>query len=110
MSESLTADKILARIQPHYAPVSVEMPEWGGTVHVRKLSSTDLDRYYESLKGSPADRVRGLILATAICDANGIRLYSDSDAKQLAGLPALESERIVDAFFAANGIGSRGPK
>lgn len=103
----LSAADIRNRARPSHPPVEVEVPEWGGSVHVRRLSVAGIDKYYSTLKAAPDDRARATILTVALCDVAGVPLYSPTDAVDLAELDAAGADRVVEAFFVANGLGGR---
>ncbi len=103
----LSAGDVRGLAKKSHPPIEVEVPEWGGSVMVRKLSVADLDRYYAAVKDVNTERSRATVLAQALCDASGNRLFGDNDAGNLVDLDAAGAERVVDAFFAANGIGAR---
>lgn len=90
------------RILPPY-PLFV--PEWVGTVYVRRLTAGQLDRYYEDLR-EYKDQGRAVVLAWAIGDEKGAPVFdvkSASDRATLAGLDAEGAERVIDEF--RSGIG-----
>lgn len=103
----LSAADIAARAKPAHPPVEVDVPEWGGVVHVRRLSVADLDRYYARVKDIPPDQARAFALGCALCTPGGHRLYTEAEAKALADVDAAGAERVLGEFFAANGIGGR---
>lgn len=70
----------------------VEVPEWGGTVRVRGLSSAERDAWEESLMG-PEDaegkrkqtyeNIRAKLIARSAIDEAGNRLFTDADVVAL---------------------------
>lgn len=86
----LTRDQILGcqdiKIQ------EVPVPEWGGSVFVKSLTGKELDAYQagivkmrgDKVQGVNMDNMRARMCAMAICDADGKRLFSDSDVELLA--------------------------
>src|ERR1051325_3469724 len=77
----------------------VDVPEWGGPVKVRALSGTQRDQHEPAgvtwgrdAKGAPivsalnTDNLRARLVALAVVDEDGNRLFSDKD------VPALEAK------------------
>lgn len=107
--------------------VPVEVPEWGGTVFVRRLSYAELQEIglEEGARPSAEQVVR--LVAACLADEQGQRLFSDEEAPQLAradvgaftrvllealrvnGLASAELEEMVEGFGRAQrGAGSSG--
>jgi hypothetical protein len=82
----------------------VDVPEWGGRVWVRTLTSAERDEYEAGMvrvvKGKAEPNVanaRARFVALVCCDEQGQRLFDDDDAGQLGdrGSPAID--RIFEA-------------
>lgn len=89
------------------APYPLFVPEWVGTVYVRRLTAGQLDRYYDDLR-EHKDQGRAVVLAWAIGDEKGAPVFdvkSASDRATLAGLDAEGAERVIDEFRAGIGLG-----
>ena len=91
--------------------VTVEVPEWGGSVWVRMLSGLELEtletRIDAQLKAGDAGQARALyalIVGTCLVDQNGQRLFDTEDSKQLASLAGPALKRIAQAASRLNGI------
>lgn len=79
----LTRDFILSA--EDRKPVPVDVPEWGGAVHVRTMSGEELMRFQDAYTGKDidsADAMAGLVAATA-CDAAGVLIFQLTDAPAL---------------------------
>jgi hypothetical protein len=88
--------------------VAVEVPEWGGTVHVRSLSAAEA-LSLEQIMRPIEDRgeLMACQLAAFLCDEAGTPLF----ASHQEALPMLERlprviRRVVDAGMLINGMGS----
>lgn len=87
-------------------PVPVEVPTWGGTLHVRRLSVADME---EASGAEQRTDKRSLSRAAArvLCDENGQRLFdpsSDGDIDLIARQPWSVLQTILDAADKANGL------
>lgn len=87
-------------------PVPVEVPAWGGTLHVRRLSVADMEE--ASSAERPKDK-RNLSRAAArvLCDEAGQRLFdpsNEADIDLIARQPWAVLQQILDASDKANGL------
>lgn len=100
----LNRDAIMATVrQLKSEPVAV--PAWGGTVHVRELSASDLDAFETSFaeerqkalnEGVPyRPNVRGRMLVACICDAQGNPIFLKGDEELVGKMAAHELEGLV---------------
>lgn len=93
----LTADQIDAVVDGGLK--QVEVPEWGGSVFLRVMSTEERDAHeIETLKaqmsggeGIPPDNFRSRLLARCLCDESGALLYPGGDgmarlAKKASGI------------------------
>jgi hypothetical protein len=81
----------------------VEVPEWGGEVYVRTLTSAERDSFEQSIveqKGKSTkmnlSNLRAKLVALTVVDENGKRLFSDKDAELLGQKSAIALNRIFD--------------
>lgn len=87
---------------------SVEVPEWGGEVGIRRMSAADLkETGFWDTNGSGDAAFADVIprvLAGCICDSSGNRLFSyeENDLKVLADIDFEMQMRLFDAFARAN--------
>jgi hypothetical protein len=74
--KDLTLDDILAADDLHVTPV--EVPEWGGRVHVRMLKADEAVRFSDALSG--ADATAAILELVALCctSAAGKRLFASA--------------------------------
>lgn len=95
---SLTRETIL-NAKPKTKPI--EVPEWGGTVYIRKLSIAAI----QSLK-EVGERVGGVQwLIVCLCDEHGNNLFTEADAEQLESDTSYETcLAIIHEAMAYNGL------
>lgn len=105
----LTAADILAVDDRKIVPIDV--PEWGGRVHVRTISGVERDAYEDSLwqlRGKnrvfTQRNIRAKLVAVAACDKNGNRLFSDTQVEQLGLKNSAALDRLFDAAQRLNKI------
>jgi hypothetical protein len=82
---------------------TLHVPEWGGSVRVRTLRSAERDEYEQSMvrqKGKDVtvnmQNIRAGLVARALCDENGDRLFSDAEIALLGQKSAAALERVFD--------------
>lgn len=107
MGDLLSREEILTRRALRYERVDV--PEWGGAVCVRELTSDELDAYQASLirrRRLPGGRVEAepsyehssaRLASLALCDAAGERLFTDAQAAELGRASAAALDRVCKA-------------
>lgn len=106
---SLTKDQIIGcRDIP--APEAVDVPEWGGQVHLRVLTGAERDafeaRFAGSDKAAGLRNVRAFLLVRCLCDEAGERLFEDGDAEALGAKSASVLGRLFETAMELNGIGA----
>jgi hypothetical protein len=106
----LSKDAILAAEDRRTCDVDV--PEWGGTVRVRALSGAERDAYEIALAGVRPDgtarpnlvNVRARLVAMAVVDEDGKRLFTDRDAAALGEKSAQAMDRVFVAAQRLSGL------
>jgi hypothetical protein len=100
---TLSRDQILAANDLEVREVDV--PEWGGTVKVRPLNGAERDRFEASLRKerrradgkegtelvANTDNMRAKLVARAVVDDDGKRVFTDADINALGEKSALSS-------------------
>ena len=97
---------------PDLATVDVDVPEWGGTVRVRALNGRERDAFEASCMKERKDgtqefitrNMRAKLVALALVDDKGQRLFADEDVAALGKKSAKALSRVFDAASALNGI------
>lgn len=91
----------------------VQVPEWGedAAVWVRSLTAKERDDYersmivYQNGKNKPdLSQARAKLAAAAICDENGVRLFTDADVKALGDKSASALQRVFEVAQRLSGI------
>ena len=106
----LTRDQILQSDDLPRERVSV--PEWGGEVLVRTMTGADRDAFEASLvsrdggKEGRLDNVRARLVALALCDEAGQRIFADADIAALGAKSARALDRVFGVAQRLNGIGA----
>jgi hypothetical protein len=93
--------------------VSIEVPEWGGSVLVRTMTGADRDAFEASMvtvnpDGTRTPDMRNLrakqVALTMVDEANN-RLFDVSDIPRLAMKSSAALERVFEAAQRINGLG-----
>lgn len=106
MSKILSAEDILKANDIKVE--AVEVPEWGGTVHVRQFSAAVRDQFDALLSGNGENdepdltNVRGRVLALAVCDPDGKPLFTLEQAEALGAKSDAAIARVYDAAAKLN--------
>ena len=90
---------------------TVDVPEWGGLVRVRGLTGAERDAYEATIittRGSDFKmnlaNARARLVARAVIDADGKRLFSDDDVVALGQKSAAALERIYEVASQLAGL------
>lgn len=106
----LTREAILSSNDLPTEPV--EVPEWGGTIHVRAMSGTDRDAFEASMidgrkGGSDTAHLRNIrarLMVLTACDGKGERLFTDEDAIVLGRKSSKALDRVFAVAQRLNGL------
>ena len=93
----------------------VQVPEWGGIVHIRTLTGLQREKYVESIRkvtGHGKKQSVEIVLqksgaklaAQTICDEKGKLLFSEADIPALANKSSKALQRVIDASARLNGL------
>jgi len=107
MSE-LTRDQILGSTDQRI--VAVEVPEWGGTVHVRTMTGRERDEWECSLIVDleartfehRRDNLRSRLLVRVLCDATGKPLFTAADIAALGEKSGTALDRVYATAATVN--------
>lgn len=103
---ALTRAAIMAAAKPRI--VSVDVPEWGGSVHLREMTAGQRDQFDAlQLSVAEADRyqdIRARMLVQSLCDADGALLFGSADLATVSGFPASAVTRIWEICLDLNGM------
>lgn len=82
----------------------IDVPEWGGTAHVRLLTLAERDRLTEAHKtGKPAD-FEAVLIQACICDADGVPMFAPENHEALKAQPAALMDRLAKFVMKVNGL------
>ena len=83
----------------------VNVPEWGGVICVRGLTARERDHFEASIGTSAnLDNLRARLVVLSICDAEGERVFKDSDAIELGKKNAQVVNRLFDIARSMSGM------
>lgn len=106
MNNLLTRDAILTADDIRFEEVPV--PEWGGTVRVRSLIGSERDEYEAAIAGDGTKpdltNLRARLVAKAVVDEAGKRVFSDADVAKLGMKNAAALNRVFDVVRALSGL------
>lgn len=109
MSTGLTREQILGAADRTIE--AVEVPEWGGVVHVRSLNGRARDKFDASrfrLKGDQVemihDNTRAMLLSLSLCDEAGTLIFSEADIVALGEKNAAVLDRLFDVAQRLSGL------
>lgn len=97
----LDRDAILSVTDSEVRPLNV--PEWGGTVHIRTLTGDERDAVEHALERNPKTgqrnqaNFRAFLTCLVVCNASGKRLFTNKDIPLVGKKNGAAIERIVDA-------------
>lgn len=83
--------------------VTVEVPELGGEVTIGSFTVEEMDRIAR-LDANAIASIEAIILG--VCDADGLRLFTEKDRDKLKKLPARVASKLAKAIFEHNGLGA----
>lgn len=109
MSNILTRDQIL---EAHdLGTEEVKVPEWGGSVLVKAMNGMERDKFEASMiegrgkkQRTNFENMRARLVALAVVDDKGERLFSDADVAALGKKSAAALDRVFTVAQRLNGI------
>jgi hypothetical protein len=96
----LTKSQILAANDKKLVEIELNGEgEWGGSVMIRVMSGSERDRFESDFVGGnkTVENVRAKLVAKCVCDAEGVRLFSEEEVPQLGE----KSAAVLDKLFSA---------
>lgn len=84
--------------------ITMDVPEWGGSVVIRVMSGTERDRFEaEFVNGNKSvDMVRAKLVAKCLCDERGDRLFTEQEIPSLGEKSAAVLDRLFTACMKHN--------
>jgi hypothetical protein len=102
----LSRDEILAAVKTRAEDyTSVDVPEWGGQVLLRRLSAADAERSGLT-SGDDTDEQVARVLAMSVVDEEGNLLFTEDDIKELAKIDVGVAAQVFTTAVKINGLGS----
>lgn len=100
----MTKDEIVAAIAARKRDtVAVEVPEWGGTVNIRRLSAGELDAT-GMISGEESAETSLKVLAASLCDEDGELLFGIDELRALDDIDAMLTLRLFAECARVNGL------
>lgn len=99
----LTREAFLAKSLEKPAIHSLPIPEMGGEVFVRVLTSREKDNF-EILCEGGKENIRARVAVMCLCDGNGAPLFTEDDAQQLGDIPAPIMDKVFRKACKVNGF------
>lgn len=88
----LTREQIL-RIKPRL--VEIDVPEWGGTVHVRLMSAGAREKMLRTYETTVKEyKVQAELLVNTLCDSSGTPLFTLDDIDSLNAQDCVTIEKV----------------
>lgn len=104
---TLSAEQIRSTKSQFPKPQAVEVPEWGGTVYVKRLTASERDQF-EQLVGENRDNktfsARGALLVYVLCDEAGKRLFDWGTEGLIGELDGVAVDRVFRVAARINGM------
>lgn len=102
----LTRDDILAADDIRLEKVHVK--EWGGDVYIKQLSGKEQDKFEQESRGKNGGpnliNMRARMVAAALVDKDGKKLFSDEDIIKLSNKSGSVLNRLIDKIGELNRI------
>jgi hypothetical protein len=81
---------------------TIDVPEWGGEVVIKTLSGVERDQFEDSYRAEETKSFRQRFLVLCLCDAKGVRLFSDKEIDALGEKNANVINRLFEKAWAFN--------
>jgi len=76
--------------------VTVEVPEWGGSVCIRSMSGAERDSFEKQFMDEKASNIRAQFLVKCLVDDDGNRIFSDKEAAALGNKSGAVLTRLFE--------------
>lgn len=98
-------DKAAILAAQDFKTKEVDVPEWGGSLHLRGLSSKERDRMEaEVAQTQDLQNFRARLVVMSIVDGDGKRLFTDKDATALGEKSSVVINRLFDEVRDLSGM------
>ena len=102
MSDLLSREQILEA--QDLVTERVEVPEWGGAVMVRSLTAAQMERVQEHIRGKGVKGATASLVAMAVVDEAGKRLFTDADLAGLGKKGMAAMQRVLRVVMRLNAL------
>lgn len=86
----------------------VAVPEWANAeVYIKTLSGSERDLFEESYAADKNKALRARFLVLCLCDADGERLFTDTDVSELGKRNAVVLTRLFDEAWDWNAFSQK---
>ena len=99
----LTRDEIL--VADDLPSEEINIPEWGGMVHVRTLTGTERDAFEQQGLGGDGANYRARLAVASVVDDKGGQLFKATDAEALGAKSSKALDKVFDVACRLNGFG-----
>lgn len=104
---SLTREEILTAIETRANEnVPVDVPAWGGTVLLRRLSANDAEKSGLSSSDAETPDKMARVIALSAVDDEGVLLFSEEDVAILTKIDVGAAVKVFTKCIEINGLGS----
>jgi hypothetical protein len=100
-------DRAAILAAPDIRTETVAVPAWGGEVIVRGLTGAERDAYEQRCHDTKYANIRATLLALALVDAAGVRLFTLEDVERLGAKSAAPLDHLFDVARRLSGIGQK---
>lgn len=87
-----------------------DIPGWPDSVFIKELGANDIDRWEQAIADNRSAKIkrplymRGLLLSMSLCDAKGVLLFMDAEAKVIGERSMKAVDYIYDAIAKLSGL------
>ena len=91
--------------------LEVDVPEWGGTVKIKPLTSQERDAFEMQFGGSKKNKskayvnIRAKLLVKCIVDEKGQTIFMETDIEELGKKSAAATDRVFERAMSMAGLG-----
>lgn len=101
---ALNKEQILAA--KDFTSEVVNVPAWGGDVHIRAMSGAERDAFRAAIEGEQAavGKFEASLLALTLADENGVLLFTLEEVEALRGKSAAVLDKLAQEALRINGM------
>jgi hypothetical protein len=84
---------------------AVVVPEWNTTVYLRVMDGIEREQFEDGEDDRKGNKLRAALLVRTICDADGKRVFADSQVDALARKSSTALRRLFQRALELNSVG-----